>query len=136
MAGEAVSYFYPVLLDKGLFHDGKMAQEMDLLKHNHSFGASEEQEKAPLHRNHEEELAMELLNGGNFALAQVKEPSSGNCAWELEMEPVSHSGEKAPVKVLAKEPGNRALEVVQVKVLVGYITEEVQAMGLVPFHEY
>lgn len=78
--GEAVSYLCPVLLDKGLFDDGKMAREMDLLKHSHSFGASEEQEKALLHRNHEEELAMELLNGGNCALAPVKEPSSGNCA--------------------------------------------------------
>lgn len=52
------------------------------------------------------------------------------------MEPVSHSGEKVPVRVLAKEPGDRALEVVQVKVLCGYMTEEVQVMGLVPFHEY
>lgn len=78
--GEAVSYLYPVLLDKGLFDDGKMAREMDLLKHSHNFGASEEQEKAPLHRNHEEELVMEPSNGGSFALAQVKEPSSGNCA--------------------------------------------------------
>jgi hypothetical protein len=80
VVGEAVSYLCLVLLDKVLFDDGKMARAMDLLKHSHSFGALEEQEKAPLHRNHEEELVMELLNGGNFELAQVREPSSGSCA--------------------------------------------------------
>lgn len=52
------------------------------------------------------------------------------------MEPVSHSGEKVPVRVRAKELGDPGLEVAQVKDLGGYTTEEVQAMDLVPFHEY